>query len=543
VRTNHNLIRLATLILVCLGCGLFAWADPVLTKDPGLFPWLNYRYSVDVLNTATFVKPADSTANPGNDVLAVSQLTLGSQVRVNLNADAGPMSFLLRPRFNLQRESWDDGIRDGESDSDASGYINEWQARLSLYDKAFLSYGRENLQWGPAFLFSPSNPFTQNNGQLNPKGEVPGMDYAKLLWVPGGGWAASFIANVGEGRADISRNGDSQYAAFTEAVNTTAQGQLNSIDQQYQQGLAQIDALRTLFPERRRVLHRIANRVADRLEGAATQQRDNGVAQVNGQVAAADEEAALERDAYNREFHNTYALKLDYQALQKYGSLIASYQESDQDEDIRRLRLGGYAGVTASDALLLYTEASASLRGDELYPVDDPGSPFGARFARTRSQSDDFRGTALVGGSYTLEGGHTFVAEYLYNGRGYSRSEASRYYALREQAADALSQPEPFNTLALATLGMADDPGLFFMRQNYLMLQYQQIQIVGDLGVVLRCTFNLDDRSIQLVPILQYNLNDHWQLFAVGNQNFGRENTEFTSFIDRFYQFGVQYSF
>ena len=32
-------------------------------------------------------------------------------------------------------------------------FVNEWLLRLRLYEGCFLSYGRENLQWGPAYLF------------------------------------------------------------------------------------------------------------------------------------------------------------------------------------------------------------------------------------------------------------------------------------------------------------------------------------------------------------------------------------------------------
>jgi hypothetical protein len=45
----------------------------------------------------------------------------------------------------------------------------------------YLSYGRENLQWGPSYLFSPSNPFFHDNGRSNPKKEIPGMDFARLV--------------------------------------------------------------------------------------------------------------------------------------------------------------------------------------------------------------------------------------------------------------------------------------------------------------------------------------------------------------------------
>ncbi len=68
-----------------------------------------------------------------------------------------------------------------------------------MRENLFVSYGRENLQWGPSFLFSPSNPFFQDNGRRNTYIEVPGMDFGRLVWIPAGAWAVSFIANTNEG--------------------------------------------------------------------------------------------------------------------------------------------------------------------------------------------------------------------------------------------------------------------------------------------------------------------------------------------------------
>ena len=68
-----------------------------------------------------------------------------------------------------------------------------------MRENLFVSYGRENLQWGPSFLFSPSNPFFQDNGRRNTYLEVPGMDFGRLVFIPASAWAISFIANTGEG--------------------------------------------------------------------------------------------------------------------------------------------------------------------------------------------------------------------------------------------------------------------------------------------------------------------------------------------------------
>ena len=75
-------------------------------------------------------------------------------------------------------------------------FVNEWFFRYRLTDRFFASYGRENLQWGPSFLISPSNPFIERNGKNNPYLEVPGLDYAKINWIVDSSWSAQLIANT-----------------------------------------------------------------------------------------------------------------------------------------------------------------------------------------------------------------------------------------------------------------------------------------------------------------------------------------------------------
>jgi len=102
--------------------------------------------------------------------------------------------------MNLEWNVWEDGVRDGDTDWDDDWFVNEWLARIQVTESVFISYGRENLQWGPSSLFSPSNPFFRDNGRSNPKREVPGMDFFRLVWLPKMSWTISFIANVDEGR-------------------------------------------------------------------------------------------------------------------------------------------------------------------------------------------------------------------------------------------------------------------------------------------------------------------------------------------------------
>jgi hypothetical protein len=101
--------------------------------------------------------------------------------------------------MTLQYQKWDEGNREDETDWDEDWFLNEWLARLVLRENLFVSYGRENLQWGPSYLLSPSNPFFRDNGRDNPIAEVAGMDFARLVWLPRENWTVSFIANTSKG--------------------------------------------------------------------------------------------------------------------------------------------------------------------------------------------------------------------------------------------------------------------------------------------------------------------------------------------------------
>ena len=90
-------------------------------------------------------------------------------------------------------------------------FIQEWLARAELNDELFVSYGRENLQWGPAMLLSASNPFLEANGRNIPQREVGGMDYARLVWVTNDVWTSSLIVNTDDGRQDLTDH-DTSYA-------------------------------------------------------------------------------------------------------------------------------------------------------------------------------------------------------------------------------------------------------------------------------------------------------------------------------------------
>jgi hypothetical protein len=306
----------------------------------------------------------------------------------------------------------------------------------------FVSYGRENLQWGPSYLFSPSNPFFRDNGRSNPKREVPGMDFARLVWLPAMSWTLSVIANLDKGRQEF------QFI----------------------------------------------------------------------------------------EFEKTYALKLDYTGQEAYVSMILSRKEHDRE------RLGTFGGWTATDALLLYGEGTISKGTDVRYPEKADNS-FGACMEAVDDEASSLEGIVLIGGSYTLEMGPTLTIEYIYNGLGYNNRQAKDYYRLRNDASDAFDLTGPMSDLSRLTLSQTADPGLRFLRQNYVMLQYNDNDIRDVLNLTFRWTRNLDDGSGQFISIVEYFFGEHTQLFSIGTVNSGAGDTEFGSILEYQWMVGLEYTF
>jgi hypothetical protein len=424
-------------------------------SSPGAEPApAEFRYLLKNFTFATPYQPSGSTQNP-NNLLEIPSFQLENETRFDAFLDYRALRLSAKPRLNLLWERWSEGSLSGQSDEDVDFFVNEFGATITPDERLFVSYGRENLQWGPSSLISPSNPFFVDNGQRNPKREVAGSDFAKLIWVPNATWTWSVIANLFEGRP--------------------------------------------------------LGRDRARLAGL--------------------------------EFERTYALKVDYTAYRKFFSVIGSYREPGEHEEGEGLRLGGYMGWTASDALLLHAEASGAMRNDSLYPVAREASPLGGTMSPVKVDDGGWWALVLAGGSYTFDFGPTLVFEYLFNREGYSAVEADDYYRLRRSAAEGLSKPLPVSGPAAVTLGATLAPGTRLLRQNYLMLQYQQPQIRNQLDLVFRYTLGVDDRSSQLISVVQYGLGDRVQVFLVGAQNFGSIDAEARILIDYAYSFGLEVTF
>src|SRR4030043_1139166 len=159
----------------------------------------HFSFDFRILTYGIIQEPSNSTQNPENNFLQLPHYLADLEIRPDLRLNIDPLELIIKPRMRLEYGIWREGDLKGKSEWTNDWYINEWLARWKVLQNLFLSYGRENLQWGPSFLFSPSNPFFQDNGRRNPYVEVPGMDFGRLVWIPGSAWTISFIANTDEG--------------------------------------------------------------------------------------------------------------------------------------------------------------------------------------------------------------------------------------------------------------------------------------------------------------------------------------------------------
>ena len=163
----------------------------------------HFSFDFRILTYGIIQEPANSSQNAGINFLQIPHYLADLEIRPDLRLNIDPIELSAKPRMRLEYSIWREGNLNGKSEWIDEWYINEWLARLKVRENLFLSYGRENLQWGPSFLFSPSNPYFQDNGRRNPYVEVPGMDFGRLVWIPESSWTISFIANTDEGHNKI----------------------------------------------------------------------------------------------------------------------------------------------------------------------------------------------------------------------------------------------------------------------------------------------------------------------------------------------------
>ena len=206
-------LLLVVLLSGSIAAGEIAAADTILNTHADDMAEFMDHFSCDFRNLTYGLvqKPVNSAINPDN-LWKVPRYILASNFRPDFAFRTPRLNLQLKPRFDFTWERCEDGICDGQEDNEQEHYVNEWLVRIEPIDSLFFSYGREDLQWGPSLLLSPSNPFYTHNGRSNPKMEVPGADYGRIVWAPNINWTGSFIVNTDKGRQEEIDDFDPAYA-------------------------------------------------------------------------------------------------------------------------------------------------------------------------------------------------------------------------------------------------------------------------------------------------------------------------------------------
>ncbi|MCY1014474.1 hypothetical protein [Pyxidicoccus sp. MSG2] len=220
-------------------------------------------------------------------------------------------------------------------------------------------------------------------------------------------------------------------------------------------------------------------------------------------------------------------LKVDYTADVYVASLNASKRWTDE-----RPRFGAFGQATVSEALLVYAEAGLRQGTSALYPETLP-TPVGGGYLPRYAGDHRLFYSALVGGGYTLNSGHTVYLEYLSNNEGYRWADGARYFDIAASASETLATPSAASPLAGQTLGAALNNGLALLGRHYLFLQVQNNQADSGPTWQLRYSLNLVDGSGQGSAYVEWNVWSRLALFAVGVINHGSNRSEFHSLLSR----------
>ncbi|MFA5903257.1 MAG: hypothetical protein WC836_04935, partial [Desulfobacula sp.] len=228
-------------------------------------------------------------------------------------------------------------------------------------------------------------------------------------------------------------------------------------------------------------------------------------------------------------------LKVDYSGDDGYAALILS------NTDHGKTKIGTFAGTTLTDALIVYGEANFQKGTKALYPSSVPGNLTWDMISR--KNNDDIFTTLVLGATYTLESGDSLCLEYLYYDQGYDSGESLNFNRLKHTAKNFYLSQTALTGYGHQLLGKTAGNGLDFLRQNYLMLQYLNDNIISGIDLISRVTLCLDDGSSRLYSSLSHELTDHMELKIAGMINTGGDNASFGTYLDYQIQVALEYTY
>jgi hypothetical protein len=155
---------------------------------------------VRLIATSSYQRP-HGLIDPDNSLLQLPWWTAGVELRPDFAVRAAQWELIAKPRL---RGSWDYASRAGDHHRfSRDAYARQLTLRVMPISRLSFSFGIENLQWGPALAYSPSNPFFHALLANDPFREEPGSYLARAVWTLSSALSASVITDLwdaGQGR-------------------------------------------------------------------------------------------------------------------------------------------------------------------------------------------------------------------------------------------------------------------------------------------------------------------------------------------------------
>lgn len=233
------------------------------------------------------------------------------------------------------------------------------------------------------------------------------------------------------------------------------------------------------------------------------------------------------------EYQRRYALLLENYSNNNMKGVIFSADESG------RLDLGYYGQLNVNEAFLFWIDGKLNYNPYRFYPIE--GHPTGlVDYAMINGEKNEkLFITNLIGMSYTFKNGSFFNAEYYYNGLGFDNNEIRVFNNLINDASNYTF--DITKEISKQNLGRAINPGMTFIRQNYLFTQFGQNDLFDKVNYFIRYFHCFDDKSNQISSLIEWNILENVELNSVILFNLGKDTNSFNRLINNMIMFGLIY--
>lgn len=181
----------------------------------------------------------------------------------------------------------------------------------------------------------------------------------------------------------------------------------------------------------------------------------------------------------------------------------------------------GYDISTATGNWVFYNEAAWKSGGDRFYFTDGGNGP-----AQTTRPDDRYYLHQVFGVNYNFGTDLMVQMEYYFNGEGWNEQETAQYNLWMENPALTSGDREKLGREVSSLLGD--------LHRNYLFVSVRKSGLWDDVTFSAGLLMNLDDRSYQLTPMLDYQWKDNISFRLMIVDDHGSMDTEFGSQIARY---------